>query len=293
VPIYFRLKAVALPLFLVSALLYAQPPMPALRFEVASVKPSLSPAELRAAGRVPPRAATDPARYAINAALSFLIQTAYRVQHYQITGPDWMTTQFVEIEAKLPDGATKEQIPEMLQALLAERFRAVVRRETREEPVYTLTVGKDGAKLKEAAADAGPNSPWFPNGNGGRSLVLRGSPAGGWQTYSRLNGSMVFDSNKITIPELVIVLKGQVDLPVIDMTGLKGAYEVSLPVPAPSLNTALAARSAGVDSSAQASDPSGVNIFKSVETLGLKLEKGKGPVERIVVEHVEKTPTEN
>jgi len=285
------LKASVALLFLASAV-YGQPPA-APRFEVASVKLSLGPAELRAAGRVPLRPATDPARFALYTNMTFLIQTAYRVHAYQITGPDWMATQYVEVMAKLPEGAAKEQVPEMLQALLAERFKAVVRRETREESAYTLTVGKDGPKLKDAAEDAGPNSRWFPNGNGGRVLVARASTKGGWLTWSRWNGVVVFDSNKITMAELAIDLKGQVDLPVIDMTGLKGAYEVSLSVPGlPGGSPAAGPGGAGNDA-VQASDPSGVNIFKSVEKLGLKLEKTKAPVEHIVVEYLEKVPTEN
>ena len=282
-PMHLRPNSFALAVSLAGAFLYAQAPAP--RFEVASVKPSLSPAELRAAGKAPPRPATDPGRYAVNTNLSVLLQTAYGVKAFQLTGPDWMAAQYVEIAAKLPEGANKEQVPEMLQALLAERFRAVVRRETKDENVYLLTVGKDGPKLK--AGD--PDAKWVPN-TGGRATIARAGTATGWIAYSKLDGMILFDANNINLPDLASRIRQEVDLPVIDKTGLQGTYAVSMNVPGLSLTAAAPAGAAG---SNQASDPSGVNIFKSVEKLGLKLEKGRAPIEHILVEHLEKAPTAN
>src|SRR5205814_5568237 len=75
-------------------------------------------------------------------------------------GPDSMKSQRFDILAKMPEGATKEQVPEMLQALLAERFQLKVHRENREQSIYALVVGKGGPKLKEAAPD--PETPPAP-----------------------------------------------------------------------------------------------------------------------------------
>jgi uncharacterized protein (TIGR03435 family) len=201
------------------------------------------------------------------------------------------------IQAKLPDGATKDQVPAMLQALLAERFKLVVRREFKEETVYALLAGKDGPKLQEAAPDAPTSDKPFPNGFGGRSLVGVQESADGPRTFSMLKGVMLFEAEKITMPDLALTLMPYVDnTPVVDMTGLKGAYRIALQVPGNSVRFGArngmgpAAEAGGTP--AEASDLSS-SILASVQNLGLKLERRKAPVERIVVEHLEKVPTEN
>src|SRR5580692_9164518 len=84
-------------------------------FEVASVKLAPSPAEWRAQGQTPPRPINDAAHYQTYGTLLLLIRSAYRLERYQtLTGPDWMSTTWVQIAAQMPEGATKEQIPEML-----------------------------------------------------------------------------------------------------------------------------------------------------------------------------------
>jgi uncharacterized protein (TIGR03435 family) len=79
-----------------------------------------------------------------------LILTAYRLKPYQLSGPEWMRAQRFDIAAKIPDGASREQIPEMLQALLAERFKLSMHRDNKEQLVLALVVGKNGLKLKES-----------------------------------------------------------------------------------------------------------------------------------------------
>ena len=79
--------------------------------------------------------------------LADLIRTAYRVKAYQVSGPDWISAQRFDILAKMPEGATREQVPEMLQVLLAERFRLTIHRETRDHSVYALVAGKDNVSI--------------------------------------------------------------------------------------------------------------------------------------------------
>jgi len=269
-------------------------------FEVASVKPATTPAEARAAGRnVGMKINGDRVDIGV-ASLEFLIETAYNVKRYQIVGPDWMIRERFDILAKLPEGAAKDQVPQMLQTLLAERFKLAVRREAKEQTVYALVVGKDGAKLKEAAPDAPKSDKPFANGFGGRSLLQVQESPDGPRTYAMLHGMMIFEAEKINMADLALTLMPYVeDTPVVDMTGLNGYYQVALNVPGPPNSGKLAARggmgrgdggSAG--STGEASDPGGA-IFASVQKLGLRLERRKGPVERIVVEHLEKLPTEN
>src|SRR5215831_17919955 len=77
-----------------------------------------------------------------------LIVTAYRIKPHQLSGPNWMQQQRFDITAKMPDGASRDQVPEMLQALLADRFKLTIHRDTKEHSVYALVPGKNGVKLK-------------------------------------------------------------------------------------------------------------------------------------------------
>lgn len=183
----------------------------------------------------------------------------------------------------------------MLQALLAERFKPVVRREPKEQRVYALVVDKDGPKLKESAPGAVPSDKPFPNGAGDRKLVMVIGDPDGLQTVSRLKSATVFEADTVTLPGLARGLRRYVDLPVIDMTGLKGTYQVAMNVPERGVGRRIGARG-GADSGRptdDVSDPGGVSIFASVQKLGLQLEKRKAPIEHIVVEHLERAPTEN
>ncbi len=167
----------------------------------------------------------------------------------------------------------------MLQALLVERFQLAMKWDGKEQPVYVLTVGKDGPKLKEPVVDAGPDSQWDGKA-GGWSPILHSGTADGWLAYSRLNGKIVLDANRISLSSLASALRKEVGQPVLDRTGLKGFYEVSMVVPGMWLQTTD-------------SDPSGANIFKSVEGLGLVLEKSRDTVQNLVIEYVAKVPTGN
>src|SRR5216684_8699142 len=128
---------------------------PAAAFEVASIKPaapiaSITPAMIQS-GKLRLGVSVVGARVDIGyMSLADLIRTAYDVKPHQISGPDWMAAERFNITAKLPDGATKDQVNVMLQALLAERFKLTVHRETKERPVYALIVGKGGPKLRES-----------------------------------------------------------------------------------------------------------------------------------------------
>jgi uncharacterized protein (TIGR03435 family) len=279
-----------------AALLFAASSLFAQTFEVASVKPSPSIAELRTRGIAPHWIVNDIRLDLNQAPLNTLIQMAYKVESYQLSGPEWLATTRFDIVAKLPDGATKAQVPEMLQALLADRFKLAVHRESKEQTVYALLAGNDGPKLKEAAPDG--SCPARPS-TGGRVLLFRRQPDGVDslcpETQSMLNGKRVFEADQITTHRLALVLIPYVDAPVVDMTGLKGFYRIAFDVGVSSAVTAGArgGLAPAGDSAAQASDPSGVSIFKSVEALGLRMEKRKMPVEHLVIDHLEKAPTEN
>ena len=164
---------------------------PKLAFEVASVKPAapidiqkLAQQMMQGGGEMPkigPHVDGAQAEYTYMA-LRELIVTAYKVKPYQITGPDWLANTRFDIKAKMPDGSKKDDAPEMLQSLLEDRFRLVVRRETKEHPVLALVVGKGGPKLKaaEPAKAIDENAPLQPGETKSVQLPLAGRSLGYW-----------------------------------------------------------------------------------------------------------------
>src|SRR5579862_6624980 len=145
---------------------FAQAPAtPPLAFEVASIKPAgpLDPTAI-AQGKIHIGMKVDGAICDIGSfSLKDLIRTAYEVKDYQITGADSLGSpldaQRFNIQATMPEGATEKQVPQMLQTLLADRFKLVVHRETRDHQVYALVVAKGGPKMKEAEPDPPPAEP--------------------------------------------------------------------------------------------------------------------------------------
>ena len=115
-------------------------------FEVASIKPAAP----QQPGRMMVAMGGDPGRVNYtNVSLRNVLMRAYDVRSYQITGPSWLDTERYDIVAKVPEGVPKEQIPAMLQNLLAERFQMTIHRETKEQSVYALVVGKNGPEAQE------------------------------------------------------------------------------------------------------------------------------------------------
>ena len=198
---------------------------------------------------------------------------AYDVKRYQIVGPSWMDTERYDIVAIPPEGAAQEQIPAMLQNLLVERFQMTVRRETREQPVYALTVGKNGPNLKKT------DEP-----DGGISF----STSGHLEARS--------------VASLVNMLSSFMDRPVLDMTGLEGTFEIALDVsPEDLVGMRRTMATAGAQTGGDVASGSGPapetdpkpSIFTAVQKLGLKLESRKEPMEMVIIERAEKIPTEN
>jgi len=221
-------------------------------FEVASIK--LSPPQ--PPGHTSTRMSIDNGRLNYtNVSLKDVIGKAHLVQSYQITGPDWIETERFDIAAKIPAEAARDQIPVMLQALLADRFGLTIHRETKELPVYALTPAKNGSKLKAAESDSGITS------NSNRTS---------WHVIA-----------KVSMLRFTEFLSERVSRPVLDQTGLNGAFEITLDWAvddAPATNDGVA----------------GPSIFTALqEQLGLKLTSTKGPVSAIVVDHADRAPSDN
>jgi uncharacterized protein (TIGR03435 family) len=331
--------AIFLSLSLLCASLFAQTPAK-LAFEVATIKPSppLSSIITQAqAGKIDLGMRMDGARVDLKfLSLTNMLAMAYKVKAYQIEGPDWMKSQLFEIHAKLPEGSNKDQVPEMMQTLLAERFKLAFHRETKDQSVYALIVSKNGLKMKEAveepAAPAPENDPAktpstkenagkevmslsTPDGEvkikqEGREMVVDAGKAGKMRMTMGENGSMRMEFPKLKMPEFSELLTQFTDRQVVDMTDLKGSYQIALDLPLEELMnlakkmmpeigalTGGAAPSGAAPASGlggiAASDPSGGGMFQAVQQLGLKLDSRKVPTETIIIDHIEKDPTEN
>lgn len=301
--------------------------VPAPTFEVASIKPSPDAAALMASGKMPNVGMRiDESQVNIGfTSLAQLISTAYKVKLYQISGPDWIKTARFDIQAKMPDGATKEQVPDMLRALLEERFKLAIHRETKDEPVYALVVGKNGPKLTPSLPD--PKDPPDPNRPPDKNEAVMDTPDGqvriktagrgegmtaqisggatGPVNVSVANGTMHLEFSKTTMAAVAERLTPMLDRPVVDKTELTGTYVVALDLSMDDMMAAArasglggqlpggGAQGADAGGAASAPDPSGHSIFASVEKLGLRLDREKTPFEFIVVDHLEKVPTEN
>ncbi len=298
---------------------FAQAPAPRLAFEVATIKPAQppNPADIMS-GKMRVGMAVNGSRVDIGFfSLEDLIRTAYKVKAYQISGPKFLSTERFDIQAKMPDGANKDQVPEMLQALLADRFKIEVHHDSKEESVYEMVVAKSGLKIKESE----PDSPTPPTGAGdggpsvqtnnlsfsqdSKGVVVRSGGEGGTSRMTMSNGMMHLEMKKLPISRLAEMLGRFVDRPIVDKTGLTANYDVALDVSMEEIMKM--ARQAGMavpmgpgggggDASKPAdaaSDPSGASIFATIQQLGLKLEPKKGAIERLIVDHIEKAPTEN
>jgi uncharacterized protein (TIGR03435 family) len=236
---------------------HAQSSRPA--FEVASVKPSNS-------GRPGMSIETEPGRFkAINATVSFLIQYAFSLKDFQLSGgPGWIGSDKFDIdarsEAKAQDLGDRE-FPPMMRTLLADRFHLKFHREMKELPVYALTVAKGGPKLTPAPKEENRST---RRSAGGQLTVMNG-----------------------TVANLASALSNILGRTVVENTGLIGSYDMTLKwtpdeYQAPPLRPDL-----------PPADPNGPSIFTALqEQLGLKLESAKGPVEVLVIDSVSK-PSEN
>lgn len=276
---------------LVCVLAFAQDPQRAT-FEVASVRPS---PPVPANGGVyfgPPRGGPgtpDPEHITWTyATLKAMLLTAYDVKAYQLNAPAWLDTERYDIAAKVPAGTTAEQVRVMWQRLLAERFGVALHRESKEFKVEELSVAKDGSKLKETTWDSATRVPAGPPRIDKGELTSPGQVLGivpGDNGMAKVH--MVGKAQPIS--QLTNAIGNSLNRPVLDKTGLNGRYDYvvdySLPIPGPG---AAGAGAPGVANEA------GIDLATAVQQqLGLRLTRGKATLDVLVIDKVEKTPSEN
>jgi uncharacterized protein (TIGR03435 family) len=292
------------------------PPDPNLRFDVASVKAAdaasggmmmrMMPSSFEAAG-VP---------------LRLLLRQALQKPDYQIIGaPSWVDTERYTVAAKAASGTPQNAMPVMMVNLMKDRFQMTIHMETRELPIFNLVLARGdkrlGPNLKESSAECqatmaerarGAGVPSAPGGGPGGTGPAGGGP-GGPAARGALPGTAggppIFDPNGPipcgsmrtgpgmlgaggrAIAQLVQMLSGSTARPVIDKTGLTGAYDFSLRfAPEPGAFGPFGAPPPGV---LPPPDPDAPNLYTAVqEQLGLKLENARGPIEVVVIDRLEK-----
>ncbi len=251
-----------------------------IAFEVVSIKPAQP--ESGGKMRVAMNADAGMLRY-INVSLKDCIRVAYRVKDFQVEGPDWLNSARFDIVAKLPADASKDQIPDMLQDLLAERFKLAVHRDTKEHAIYALIVGKNGPKLK--SADSTPPDKPVKSGN----VEKGGAPPPGAMMMRFDPSGMHLHAPSATLGNLADMLSHFSERPVVDMTGIQGHYDFDLSF-APETMRGMPPPPHPPEAEPAEPAPS---MFEAVQQYGLKLEPRKGPLEFVMVDHIERVPTEN
>ena len=226
----------------------------------------------------------------VNNNLFTIIRTSWNIQPTQILGgPDWVRSEGerFDITAKIPDGTKRDQVRPMAQALLAERFKLKVHRETRELPVYALVMARPDRKLGPQMVAATFDCKTYLAALSRGERVAPPPPNGDkFVCGSKMAPGRIL-AGGIQIADLAGVLSNFVGgRPVIDRTGLTADYEFDLTwtpevVPGPSAESFVRV------------DPNGPSLFAAVqEQLGLKLEATTGPVEVLVIDSAER-PTPN
>jgi uncharacterized protein (TIGR03435 family) len=240
----------------------ADTPLPT--FDVASVKasqPGNTGGERRGRENIQVSPGTVTMR---NVNLKSCIRWAYHVTEYQVTGPAWLDSERYEIAGKAAAPAPDEQLRLMMQSLLQERFKLAVHRQIKELSAYVLVVGKNGLKVQESKTE------------GESSIDIN---------QKQLSVSV----QRTPVSQLVEMLGNVLRAPVVDQTGLKGRYDVTLNV------AKYAADMAAQGKSIEAGPADPLTLISMIlqEEFGLKLEAKKMPLDMVIIDHAEKAPVEN
>lgn len=270
-------------------------------FEAVSVRPAV--------GGVPIAQRVLPTRIDfVNTPMRTVLFAAYRLIHREEASfPEWLLETRFDIQGTYPPGVTSAQVPEMLQTLLKERFGLVAHMEPRRIEGFELAVSKDGVKMREVqpldeldkdfSASSGPRltldmtsesvegrarTLLIPDEIGLRTITARSF----YELRTLANGIQRIDATRITMSEFASVLRVNLGQPVFDKTGLTGVYQFRVELD-------RLARPIVIIEARGPRDPTGASTFKAVEGLGLTLRELQSPVNVLVVDNINRTPTEN
>jgi uncharacterized protein (TIGR03435 family) len=266
-------------------------------FEVATIRPSLN-APRQAVAAV---GSTSDSQFRIaGLTLKDYISMGYSVKLNQISGPDWITTDRFDIAATLPAGSGSDQVPGMMQTLLEDRFELKTHREKREFPVYALRVSSGGLKATEVPGDpAEPSDAKTPQAftrqGSGRGISI---DLGHGSSFNFANNR--FEAKKVSMAALASMLERFLERPVVNLSDVKGAYDVAFDLSPEDYRTMLirAATAAGLVMSPDAlraldTSPMPPSLIDGLAKFGLKLEAHRTPLDVLVVDSLRKTPTDN
>jgi uncharacterized protein (TIGR03435 family) len=241
--------------FLVMAMVATAQPAAAPAFDVASIREGQPGRETveTAPGSVTMR----------NNRLTSCIRWAYNVMDYQISGPAWLNDVWFDIAAKAGAPVKEAELRVMMQALLADRFKLTLHRETKEISALILTVAKGGHKLTPVENDDAP---------------------------SFKTGKMTLTGQGATISQLIQFLSREIRNPIVDQTGLIGRYNYTLDIN--SYVTEEVMKSVGPNGGPPPDAP-GIIAQAMQAQLGLRLDQKKAPIEMLIIDHIERTPTGN
>ena len=304
-----------------------------MTFEVVSIKTAAPmPAGKMMIGMRGGPGTADPGHLTYtNVSVKSIVVNAFGVKSYQVSGPDWMDSVRFDLVAKVPQGATKDDVKIMLQNMLKERFHLTFHHDKKDMPMYALVVGKNGPKMKESPEDppeattGGPNDTppppkpdapvIMPKISVGPDGTIKLPPGMGPKTGCMMMMMMSpagpkshMQCTKRTMADLSEQLSNQMDKPVSDNTGLTAKYDFNLDF-LPDDNRMMAMMPAGggmmMHDSGPGPGPGGpkgeapeqVSLAPLPaalqEQLGLKLEQKKGPVDLIVIDKIDREPIEN
>jgi uncharacterized protein (TIGR03435 family) len=267
-----------------AASLYAQA-ADSVAFETASVKQATARGAGQGVMRGGPRTSSPGQFTATAVTLRALISKAYKLRDFQIAGPDWLSTERYDINAKLPPDTTPEQFLIMIQDLIMDRFHFAFHRDTQDSDGYALRALKSGMKILSSKASEHNSKP----SSSGEYFLRKDKdgfpeiPPDQTEIVS-LNGRAKLQAHQATMDKLAEMLALELNSAVLNSTGIDGRYDFAITwvryQPRASASPAIGEESLPT-------------IFTAVSTLGLKLERAKVPVEKLVVDRVDRVPTEN
>lgn len=266
--------------------------------------PTFEVASVRASGDLPPEQVNvgihiDGSQIRVQyLTLRDYIGMAYRMPITRISGPDWVIKDRYDVAAKIPEGAGTAQIPEMMQALLAGRFKLKLHHEQKEFAVYALMVGKGPLNLKEAPPDAeSAEQKATTTVSGGGSVAGVHVNLDHGASWSFVPNH--FEATKLTMAQFASNLERFSDRPIVDMTGLEGRYDFGFDVNREDylpmlIRSAIAAGSAVRPQALRLLDRSSpAALADAVAQTGLRMEQRKTMLDVIVVDDALKAPVEN
>lgn len=237
---------------------------------------------------------------AVGLSLKDYLSTAYSIKALLISGPHWTETDRFDITATLPAGSTPAQVPEMLQALLADRFQLKLHKDKKEFPVYALVLGKGPLKLKESPPD--PNAPkdeakgTFNNGTVSFANGISVSYLDGSSFYI---GNNRVEAKKLNMTQFTRDMERFSDRQIVDMTGLNGQYDFVFTVSPEDFQAMMLRQYVWLNQKLppeaqqflDSTSPSALG--DALQQVGLKLEPRKAPLDVLVIDDALKTPIPN